>query len=144
MLKTNSKKVINKINNYIIDSINFEYFPELKEGANLEEIKSAILKEFITIKLKNFNCGDAFTVLERFYNNNIYEAFKDWVQGLPSSFDTLYYYNTSAIDLVGDWLEQTEEERNRYNEQEAEELASRLIFRELTKKIDIYNLIMEI
>ena len=89
-------------------------------------------------KLINYNYN-IYDVLKHFYKNNFYEVFKDWMQGLPSAFHALYYYNESAVDLVGDWLEQSETERNSYTEEQAEELASRLIFRELTKKIHSMN-----
>lgn len=142
-MKTNNKKVIENINNYIIACCVPALIEETPESATLEEKKEIILKKFIHEKLKNYNYN-IFETLKRFYNNSIYEAFKDWAQGLPCGALFCYYYNTSAVDLVGGWLEQTEEERNRYNEQDAEELASRLIFRELTKNINIYNLIMGI
>ena len=96
MLKTNSKKLIEKVNNYIINNIDFDYFEELKEGASLEEIKKALLNEIIETKLKNYNCGGCYVVLNRFYKNSFLEVFKDWAQGLPSSFNTCYYYNNNG------------------------------------------------
>ena len=62
-----------------------------------------------------------------------FETFKDWAQGLPSAFNTLYYYNVLAVDMLGAWLEESESEKSKYNESEAEEMITRLIYRELTK-----------
>ena len=62
-----------------------------------------------------------------------FETFKDWAQGLPSAFNTMYYYNVSAVDMLGAWLEESESEKSKYNESEAEEMITRLIYRELTK-----------
>ena len=58
-----------------------------------------------------------------------------WCQGLPSVIDTCYYYNRSAVEDLGDILEETEEERNRYTEQDAERLLSCLIYREIRKEL---------
>lgn len=50
--------------------------------------------------------------------------------GLPSFLGTYkYYYSGSAIDVLGDILEQTEEERNRYTEAEAEKCMTYLLYR---------------
>ena len=57
--------------------------------------------------------------------------FVDWCQGLPSALDTLYYYNRSAVDDLAAILEETEEEKAKYTEAQAEEILSRLIYREL-------------
>ena len=61
------------------------------------------------------------------------QGFIDWCAGLPSILDTCYYYNRSAIKDLGDILEQTEEERAKYTESDAERLLSILIYRELVK-----------
>lgn len=61
------------------------------------------------------------------------QVFIDWAQGLPSVLDTLYFYNRSAVDDLGAILEETEQEKNRYTEQQAEQLLTSLIYRELQK-----------
>lgn len=119
MLKTNSKRVIEKVRKYIINGIDHEYFgleadPDFKTACKL--ILSACENEKRYIK---YNSG--------------FEMFKDWAQGLPSAFDTLYYYNISAVDLLGAWLEESDSEKEKYSESEAEEMITRLIYRELTK-----------
>lgn len=61
------------------------------------------------------------------------ERFTDWAQGLPSILDTCYYYNRSAVDDLGAILEETEQEKARYSEQNAEQLLTALIYRELVR-----------
>lgn len=60
-------------------------------------------------------------------------GFMDWCQGLPSVLDTCYYYNRSAVDDLGEILEQSEREKAKYTEQEAEQLLTHLIYRELKR-----------
>lgn len=45
--------------------------------------------------------------------------------------DSSYYCNVSAIDLLADWLEETEEEKKRFTEDQAEEKITYLLYREL-------------
>lgn len=119
MLKTNSKMVIERIHKYIIDGVDHEYF-------NIEADPDF-----------NTACKMILTACEneKFYNRSRsgFETFKDWAQGLPSAFNTCYYYNVSAVDLLGAWLEESESEKAKYSESEAEEMITKLIYRELTK-----------
>lgn len=64
---------------------------------------------------------------------NEQERFTDWAQGLPSILDTCYYYNRSAVDDLGAILEETAEEKARYSEQNAEQLLTALIYKELVR-----------
>ena len=45
--------------------------------------------------------------------------------------DSSYYCNVSAIDLLAEWLEETEEEKKRFTEEQAEEKITWLLYREL-------------
>ena len=58
-------------------------------------------------------------------------SFESWAAGLPSILDTCYYYNRSAVDDLGAILEETEAEKEKFTESDAESLLSRLIYREL-------------
>lgn len=60
-------------------------------------------------------------------------VFIDWCQGLPSVLDTCYYYNRSAVADLGAILQQSERERARYTESQAEQLLTHLIYQELVK-----------
>ena len=119
MLRSNSKKVIDKVRNYIIDSVDHGYF-----GLGSDP-------DFNTAcKLVLAACEN-----EKRYSRSRsgFDTFMDWSQGLPSAFNTLYYYNVSAVDMLGSWLEESEIEKAKYSEHEAAEIITRLIYRELTK-----------
>ncbi len=141
MLKTNSKKVIEKVRKYCVDSWNDyaedEGLPESFEVASME-----ILKKFINEKLC-FEKEKRFIFLNKFYQSNLLNAFEDWCSGLPNSLDTCYYYNRSAVDQLGEWLEESDEEKSRFSESEAEKKITYLLFRELTKNKNIHDLILE-
>ena len=61
------------------------------------------------------------------------QVFIDWAQGLPSVLDTCYFYNRSAVDDLGEILEQSEREKAKYTEREAELMLTHLIYRELKR-----------
>jgi hypothetical protein len=69
----------------------------------------------------------------RYYHGNEFAAFTGWCQGLPSVVDTCYYYNRSAVDDLGRMLEETEAEKARFSEAEAEQRLTWLLYRELKK-----------
>ncbi len=119
MLRSNSKKVIEKVRSYIIKGVDHEYF-----GLEADPDFNTACKLVLTA------CEN-----EKRYNRSRsgFDTFRDWAQGLPTALNTCYYYNVSAIDLLADWLEETESEKSKYNESEAEEMITRLVYRELTK-----------
>ena len=120
MLKTNSKQARANIRAYILEHYDPSGYEELnREPETFGEAANVIL---ITAAAEKFYSG-AFN----------YDTFRDWCQGLPSILDTCYYYNRSARDDVGRILEQTEEEKSKSTESDAEELLTKLIYRELVK-----------
>lgn len=122
-LRTNSKKVKETIKNYIMDSFHDSDF-EHWHNVNITDystICSVILSTFKSEYIHDYN-----------KNNNRQNEFINWAQGLPSIINTCYYYNVSAVDLLGDWLEETESEKSKFSENQAEELITKLIYRELT------------
>ena len=125
MLKTNSKKARENVRNYIIAGFTPERYTD-NPPQEFPEIARFILAAFRSEKyhlLQNL----------RYYRNNEFAAFADWCAGLPSVLDTCYYYNGSAVDDLGAVLEETEEEKARYTEAQAESALTLLIYRELTK-----------
>lgn len=117
MIRTNSKKARENIRKYIIDN----YSPEsygLPETADFKTAAANILETFRA---------------EKPYKAETLETFIDWSAGLPSIIDTCYYYNRSAVDDLGAILEETDEEKAKYSEQDAERLLTTLIYRELTR-----------
>lgn len=123
MLKTNTKKASENVQNYIISKFNPEnYDSKIEDFETFEEVASFI-----------FNCFYNEMVKHDKRRKTEYEFFVEWCQGLPSILDTCYYYNRSAIEDLGNILEETEEEKNRFTETQAEEKLTYLIYRELKK-----------
>lgn len=124
MLKTNSKKAKENIKNYIIKNYergeDYSHHGINVDTTNWEEIKKNI-KDIFDLEVGHYRSRQI----------GEYNAFKEWCQGLPSIINTCYYYNRSAIKDLGDILEETEEERNKFNEEQAEEKLTYLIYREV-------------
>ena len=128
MLKTNSKKAIENIKNYIInnfDFTNYEGYVDDKKPETFKTIAKFIYKCFI--EEKRYNDG------YKHYTEQ--QVFFDWCSGLPSVIDTCYFYNRSAIDDLAVILEETEAEKAKYKESDAEKLLTNLIYREIKKAI---------
>ena len=120
MLRT--KKAIGNIRAYIMDN----FTPENYTGnppKDFPGVAAFILDTFRKEKMSDF----------RYHNCNEFAAFADWCSGLPSVLDTCYYYNRSAVDDLGRILDETEEEKERFTEAEAERRLTWLIYRELGK-----------
>lgn len=132
MLRTNSKKVSEKIKAYIMENFTNPSdlgIDEMQNPTNYAETVKCIYDEFIIEKAFNTER------MKKYYGYSEYRAFKDWLQGLPSIFDPMYYYNGLAVQVLGDILEETEEERNKYTSAEAEETLTKLIYREIQKEV---------
>ena len=120
MLKTNSKEVKTTIKNFIMDNIE-DFFTE-------REIKTD--KPATTLW--------QIVEEEKFYNDDRYKTnydkLHDWLQGLGCGMgDDIFL--SDATELIGNWLKQTEEEKARYTSTQAEELACKLVYRELMSMI---------
>lgn len=125
MLKSNSKIVKQKIRDYIISW--FHYCDFERDNAvdlvNFSDIATVILSDF-----KRVTDNDYYT-----RTMTKQDRFLDWLTGLPSMIDTDYFLGTDAArDLLADWLEESETEKNRFSETDAEKMIGRLLFRELT------------
>lgn len=132
MLRTNSKKAITNIQAYVFHNENTAEYYNIKTPDSLEEIASLILDGFRKEVFTDPN-------QKRYFQNNEYNAFVYWCSGLPSLIDTCYYYNRSAVDDLAAILEESEPEKAKYNERDAEKLLTWLIYRELTKLEKAYK-----
>lgn len=128
MLKTNSKKAIENIKAYIIEN-GQEAATERCEwegrelGEGFESIAREIWGAFKDEYLNDHNL--------KFYHT-VQNTFREWGAGL--AFGGLFdFYLHSAVDDLGDILEESEEERSRYTEEEAERMLANLIYREVAK-----------
>ena len=93
MLKNNSKKYLNNIQNYILDSIDGEGY-DIKTETPTEKL------DFL------FDC---FEVEFNYKNNklrypNLQDRFANWLQGLPSAID-LPHQNYKILELSKNLLE---------------------------------------
>lgn len=125
MLKTNSRKAKETIKHYIMENFNAEnYTAEKIEGW-----------DNISRYIYNIFRREAYSTKEdkRFYKTEK-DAFFYFVQGLPSILDCSFVYNVSAVDTLGEILEESEEEKARYTEEQAEELLIALIYREIKSR----------
>lgn len=129
MLKTNSKKTIVKVRRWILcnaaeageyDNMPIPQNDEWTEE-QFNELSAWILK---TAESEKFYCH---------YPTRL-DMFRDWAAGLPSALNTAdYYYSHSARDVLGDILEETKAERERFTEKDALRVMDTLVFRELEK-----------
>jgi hypothetical protein len=125
MLKTNSKKARENIQQYIMDNFSPESYTD-ENITGFENIAAFILNTF---RSEKYSCKEDY----RYYGNCELDAFIDWCAGLPSLLDTCYYYNRSAVADVAKILEQSESENEKYSESESERLLTMLIYRELKR-----------
>ena len=128
-LKTNSRKARKNVKQYILDNIDFTgYDINNMTGADFPEIAHSILDIFRAEKrYEMYRIGAEFL------------AFLNWTQGLPSVLDCCFWYNRSAVDDLGAILEETEEEKARYNEEEAGLLLVQMIYIELVDGETVYK-----
>lgn len=132
MLKTNSKQVKERIDNYILSNFR-DYAGNEADGRNILEVKDYIARCFLG-EMLGFK-GDHTKNLRKQGFRMVEDAFICWCQGLPYVLNCMYYYNISAVDLVGDLLEEKRAERNKYTEAEAEKLMTSLLYRALAVSI---------
>ena len=124
MLKTNNKKARENVRNYIIAGFTPEGYTD-NPPQEFPEIARFILATF---RHEKYLPQDF-----RYYQHSELAAFTDWCAGLAGVLDTCYYYNRSAVDDLGAILEETEEEKARYTEEQAEKTLTTLIYKELKK-----------
>lgn len=137
MLKMNSKEVKEKILKWIFSDMDF-----IKERYQYD-IDNGILQPF-DIEMSNNLCAYIWHLFEIEKPYALKDAllrgisqqaiFEEWAQGLALGNLFIYYYNVSAVDLLGDILEQTKEERNKYTETQAESKLTYLIYREVIER----------
>lgn len=122
MLKTNSKKVKEKIKDYIIKLYDDEdAIDSIQKATNFDEMKENIKKVW-------YDEVGQYDLKRRI---PIFESFEHWCYGLPSLLETGDYVLGDGIKVLGDILEETEEERSRFSELEAEKKITYLIFKEI-------------
>ena len=122
MLKTNCKKALENIRAYILENADSSNY----DGQVFTDWKAAA--RFVWSCFRKEKDGDNRRMTE-------YDLFEEWASGLPSSFDFCYWYNRPALDDLGAILEETEEEKARFNDGDACRLLTRLIFNQIKKAV---------
>lgn len=129
MLRTNSKKALENIRAYIL-----KHF----DGSNYDF--SGDENDFHTVAVFIYDCfiSEYYKPSEAYFarrNMRLQDIFAEWAAGLPSVLDTCYYYNRSAVDDLAEILEESESEKEKYNdERKAEKLLSGLIWLQIAKE----------
>lgn len=118
MLKTNSKRARENVRAYVKLYADFTNYEE-----NTPDDFGALAIKILEI-FRNEHGHDIKRIGEQ-------NAFFDWCAGLPSILDTCYFYNRSAVDDLGAILEESEDEKSRFTEEQAEKTLTYLIYREL-------------
>ena len=139
MIKSNSKQAKQAIKKYIIDHLDatnyspdFDYITQAqadnaagRRGVDIfSMVAHAIAATFYSEKCRydpRYKAGKISRL----------DLFADWCSGLPSILDTCYYYNRSAVDDLAAILNETDDEKSKYSETQAEERLTWLIYREI-------------
>lgn len=127
MLRTNSRQVKDKVKEWINN--NFD-----ASGYDREDLNNSNIDQKIAFIART--CWEELGHEVKKNRTSFQNMFENWCQGLPSVLDTASYYcHVSAVDLVGDILEQTQTERAKYSECEAEKLMTYLIYKEVANDL---------
>ena len=126
-IRTNSKLARERVREYIRQC--YEQYDVVDCKKEFSEIATDIMDKF-----DNWCKG-------RTPIYNMLEYFEEWLTTLPEygvgDFYARMYDN--AIDVLGEILEETEEERNRFSFEKAEHLLAALMYKELLKGVREYK-----
>lgn len=131
MLRTNSKKAKENIRLWILAN----YAPENYANAFQTETGEYTPENFPAVAasiMDTFRKEKGFDV----HRYGLEIAFADWMQGLPSILETFPLLGWEVTEILGDWLEETAEEKEAYSKkdedgQKAMKTALHLVFREI-------------
>lgn len=125
MIKTNSKQAITNIKNYILN--NFIEDDGATDGT-FKSIANYINNDFIRCAYNN----------EWQRRENRQQAFFEWGGGLPCGAVFDYFNDCNAVAILGDILEESEQERAKYSEDDAQKRLTYLLYREIMKVSNRY------
>lgn len=122
MLKTNSKKAREEVCKWIRHCYNPEGYDEApSEDESIISICRFIHEEFM------YEYGNH-------HNGNFQDMFIEWQRGLPTICDCgCFYGDVSSVSIVGDILEETVAERERYTEEQASILLCKMVYMEIVR-----------
>lgn len=110
MLRSNCKKAMEKIGEYIKKHTDFESFREYMPEPDLSTVEGC--KKFIaSVWWDEYGNWD---VKRR--GGAVEASFSEWLCGLPTCFDPAFLYREDPCVVLADILEETEEERARFGD----------------------------
>lgn len=139
MLRTNSKKAKENIRLWILAN----YTPEDYANAFQTEPGEYTLENFPEVAANIMGVFHKEKGVDvRRYGLEI--AFIDWMQGLPSILGTLSLLGWETAEILGNWLEETTEEKEAYSKKDedgekAMKTALHLVFREIQIGAEKFN-----
>ena len=141
MLKTNSKKAIENIKQYIMKNTAAAFMEAAQDAKTDGEIfpyKENSFTDRAAFIWNKFNKEKSATYKKSYFVYYTYEVFKDWGQGLAcgSLFEFLLH---KAVDDLGAILEESEQEKNKFTQEQAEQKLFYLLYREITKGNEKYK-----
>lgn len=119
MLRSTNKKVIEKIHSHIADCV---YDVDTNEELTPIGASKMLYENFVIW------CNSRLKPIAKNGEN-----FTEYLRILPFAFEFSYY---EIKKIVADWLEETEEEMEKYSDEKAESYYHALIFREMSKLKD--------
>lgn len=137
MLRTNSKKAINNLDNYLLSYA--EDIAAENENSLLFDYDLTNIHGFADCVLNYYFYDQMIRYDNRYAAGRIshYELFHEWAAGLPLPIFDYFNFGGDAKKILGDILEETEEERNRFSESDAENMLTRIIYNRLVKNADV-------
>lgn len=121
MLKTNSKAVKTAIREYLSESFDFSGYDESFNDLSLQDKA----KKFLEIMQSEWYNG-----YEAKRNPCLHNAVIEYLKGLPSGIHVAFYYSDER-NLLKEWLQETEEEAQKYDDYEVDQLYWHLLSREI-------------
>lgn len=138
MLKTNSKQARENIRAWIMDNSDLYDW----DGENETPVAYDNFADHAAHVWRMF-CGEFMRDEQQrrynmHYNKTWQGCFEDWLRGLPRAVcsDDFLLGADAAINCLGDILDETEAERSRYSEDEAERMMCYLIYREIVNAVN--------
>lgn len=148
MLKTNSRQVRNTIDNYVVRSVldyvveQHGYIKENPVGNGFSKDVSEKIEEVYNLfqnisdkgekALQKACCELALMVCEVEIGGTSQKDFERWMAGINAVINCDYYL-CKGKQLLKEWLDETDAEADEYGECEAQDLITRLIYREVTR-----------
>ena len=125
-LKTNTKQARKNIQQYIINHNGLDN-GDTRRG-EFPEIATAIYNRFIKEAFATEN-------EKRYYNGYEFAAFEGWCWGLCGALKSANFLLQNGVDVLGDILEESQAERSKYTEEQAEQKIIYLFYREIKKAV---------